>query len=104
MDLKFKLNILGKTINVVFANPLDKAPKPFHEKSAVGRTYQEKSTIFVDATQDIDQLRDTTLHEIIHVLDYNLKMELSENQVHRLACGLFQVLRENKDFTKWLSK
>jgi hypothetical protein len=41
-------------------------------------------------------IADTFLHEIIHHIDSKLDLDLKENQVAGLACGLLQVIRDNK--------
>ena len=40
-------------------------------------------------------IADTFLHEIIHHIDSKLDLDLKENQVAALACGLLSVIRDN---------
>jgi len=37
----------------------------------------------------------TLLHEIIHILDDDLGLDLEEKTIRRLASGLYQVLKDN---------
>lgn len=37
----------------------------------------------------------TLLHEIIHILDDDLGLDLDEKTIRRLASGLYQVLKDN---------
>jgi hypothetical protein len=41
---------------------------------------------------------DTLLHECLHVLDYDMQLDLTERQVHSLAAGIYMILRDNPDF------
>jgi hypothetical protein len=49
--------------------------------------------------QDIgpDQVKDTLLHEIIHLVDNELKIGLEEEDVARLACGLYSAKKALKE-------
>ena len=97
-----KLNILGKKIKV-FAGK-DRSNNPLLKSNAVGLTNLSYGEIHVSMKQGKDQQKDTLLHEVIHVIDRDLTLKFDEEQVHRLACALYQTLKENKEFTKWLIK
>ena len=43
-----------------------------------------------------DRKSQTLLHEIIHVIDMDYSIELTETQIECLATGLLQVLKENE--------
>lgn len=47
-----------------------------------------------------DQQRCTLLHEVIHGVDNDRGLALSEHQIEQLAIGLFQVIRENPQFVR----
>lgn len=44
----------------------------------------------------------TFLHEVLHVIDFNLGLDLSENQIAALASGIFATCTENGINTKWI--
>lgn len=46
--------------------------------------------------------QDTVLHETLHAVDESLNLRLTEKQIHQMACGLLAVLKDNKEFSKWL--
>lgn len=46
--------------------------------------------------------RDTLLHEVIHGIEIQLGLRLTEAQVTALAGGLLQVMRDNPTFVGWL--
>lgn len=46
--------------------------------------------------------RDTALHEIIHAVDSQMALDLSEAQVEGLGTGMLAMLRDNPAFVRWL--
>lgn len=96
--LSSELRILGKTFTV----------RPFHEGllniTAAGINDVKQCVIEYDPAQKLDQVKDTLLHEITHVLDYDFQLELTERQVHCIATGVMSVLKDNPNFAKWLIK
>jgi hypothetical protein len=53
--------------------------------------------IFVRDDIGPDQVKDTLLHEIIHLVDQELKIGLEEEDVARLACGLYSAKKALKE-------
>ena len=53
---------------------------------------------------DEQQQKDTLLHEVVHAIDDTLALGMTEEQVHALGAGLYQVLSENKQLTRWLGE
>lgn len=49
-----------------------------------------------------DEMRETALHEVLHFLDEAVQAGLTEEQVRRLARGLYAVLRDDPAFAAWL--
>jgi Zn-dependent peptidase ImmA (M78 family) len=97
-----KLNILGKKVRIFWSK--DTSKNPLLRSNAVGLTHKSHAEIYIAVNQSKDQVKDTLLHEVIHVIDRDLELKFDEDQVHRLACGLYQTLKENKNFTRWLIK
>ncbi len=73
-------------------------------KGDYGSCHPNRCQLNVDTQCHEDQQRDTILHETTHAIDHELKIGLREIQVHRLATGLTQVLRDNPAFVTWLCK
>ena len=69
-----------------------------------GATLPDSCTIWESALECLQQRRDTRLHEVIHVIEKQLHLGMEERQVHALACGLLQVLRENPKLVRYLTK
>ena len=53
-------------------------------------------------SQSPQQKRDTLLHEAIHAVDDTMQLDLSEEQVHSLAGGIYALLSDNPKFARWL--
>ncbi|MCP5015390.1 MAG: SprT family zinc-dependent metalloprotease [Ketobacter sp.] len=70
--------------------------------SVSGACYYDKCLIKVCTKQDPQQMRDTLLHEVIHSLDETLSLDLTEQQVHALAGGLYGLFKDNPPLTRWL--
>lgn len=81
------LNILGKPFRIEWLDELD---------GALGETYTHKQMIKMQKGTPPDTERETLLHEVIHAVDESLALQLTEHQVHALACGLYAVLRDNE--------
>lgn len=96
--LSSSVRILGKVITI----------RPFKDtllvSHAAGANDVKQGIIEYDMLQTVDQLKDTILHEIIHIIDYEMQLEMSERQVHCMATGLYSVLKDNGDLAKWIIK
>lgn len=71
-----------------------------------GYMNQREQLIRYNRDQHLQQVKDTIMHEIIHAIEYDLQLSLTETQVHALAtnlCALFWN-GENKKLTDWLLK
>ena len=58
-----------------------------------GKTDDSKSLITLEANHHTDE---TFLHEIIHTIETNRFLEMTEQQVFSLSHGLYAVIRDNK--------
>ena len=91
-----EVRVLGKTYKV----------RPFQDTllktQAAGANDVKLALIEYDPQMTKDQVKDTLLHEIVHILDYDFQLEMSERQVHCLASGLFSVFKDNPDLSKWI--
>lgn len=86
------VRVIGKDYDIFFYKKLKDA----------GYCYNVRQLIKVEKGQAPEAERDTVLHEVIHAIDYAMQCGLKEKQVHRLAGGLIQVLRENPAFAAYL--
>lgn len=66
-----------------------------HNAEFMGRVIFKKNKIKILKSYSIEKQFRTLLHEIIHILDEDLKIGFEENGICRLEAGLFQVLKDN---------
>jgi len=55
----------------------------------LGSAKRTAQTINISSDQEIESKDETLLHEVIHIIDGELRLELSEDTVARLAVGLY---------------
>ena len=97
-----KLNILGKPISIEWKN--EKPKNELHRNDAIGKSYAHAGKLILSKGLSPAQSRDTVLHEALHFYDYDLKLGLDEETVQRVAVCIYQLLRDNKEFARWLLK
>lgn len=90
------IQVLGKTYAVEFVDKVD-------DKDSMGEHELSTQKIKIKNDQHAESAKETLLHEAIHAIDEQLDLGIREQQVHRLAVGLFQVLRENPAFLAYLT-
>lgn len=73
--------ILGKTYKI---DMVDDQGIPGY----MGRANRQYQRIVLSKSNAPEQLEDTLLHEVIHIIDSELAIGLTEENVQRLACGL----------------
>jgi hypothetical protein len=88
-----KLRILGHPIEVTTVKQLLKGSEN------LGECESNDGTIRIRADLEESIYTATLLHEILHMIDHYLELELSEEQVVGLGEGLFSTLRENPELT-----
>ncbi len=68
--------------------------------SSTGLSFARDLWIKYNKSQPDEQLKDTLLHEVIHIIDYDGQLGLSEQQVHSLATQLYSFFHSNKEFAE----
>lgn len=85
------LNILGHLVTIEEA--------PSHEMlNNFGLCSITNGTIKISDHISIDQSRSTLLHEVIEFINMALELKLKHGQICGLETGLYQVMKENKNF------
>jgi len=84
-----RLKILGKSWRLVHS------PIPDDNLVHYGQTDHLAGQIVVNSRATPHQRLDTTIHEVIHVIDGELKLGLSEGNVSRLSSALCGVILDN---------
>jgi hypothetical protein len=62
----------------------------------MGKYNEFDQEITIANMDDADVENEKFLHELIHAIDANRALDLTEQQVTSLSHGLYQVLRDNK--------
>lgn len=91
------VRVMGKTYSIQYVEKVD-------EKDSLGEHELHVQVIKIRENQHAESKRETLLHELVHAIDEQLDLGMKEHQVHRLAIGLFQVLRENDHLVTFLTK
>jgi hypothetical protein len=77
-----QIQILGKTYKIIYGDEVDLC-------GHMGTCNVEQQVIKIKKNIECDQLYDTLLHEVLHIIDLELKLELQESDICRLAVGLY---------------
>lgn len=88
-----KVRILGKTYRLLEVANLD----------VYGLCEDDKQQITVRAGMQVESWADTVIHEITHAIDFNMKLGLTERQVHCIGSGLWAILVDNPELTQRIS-
>ncbi len=94
-----QLRILGKTYQIVRTEHVD----GLSAGEYFGSCDHTRSILTINARQEIQQERDTVLHEVLHAIDYTMQLGLKERQVHALGSGLLAVLTDNPELAFYLA-
>lgn len=70
----------------------------------LGLTHQEECLINIREGQRPTELKDTLLHEFLHVIDHLMEVELDERQVTIIAHGLTCIFQDNPEFAKYITE
>jgi len=61
-----------------------------------GKVFFKENKIKLLNSYSIDEKMRTLIHEVLHIIDDNSKIDMSEETIRRVSCGLYQVLKDNK--------
>jgi hypothetical protein len=71
-------------------------------KKLYGRCFHKELRIRICNDKPLDQQQDTSIHEVLHAIDLELNLELSEKKIRRLATCFLAILKDNPQYTKFL--
>lgn len=95
---------MGKSIKVHFVpaghallrdGPEDDAP-------GIGRSDGLQQFIAVEKGQPLDTEQDCLLHEVLHHVEYAMKLDVPEEIIEKLSSGLLAVIKDNPQFLPYL--
>lgn len=82
IDKPNSIEILGKIYKVSYLDDLNM-------QGMLGSAKRSQQQINISLQQTNDSMQETLLHEIIHIIDGDLVLNLSEETVARLAVGIY---------------
>jgi hypothetical protein len=91
------VKILGKEYEIIEADATIMNDK-------VGICDYTKQKIYIATGLADDLHADTFLHEILHVIDFTVGLELTEKQVIGIAGGLYAVWKDNQNIIEGFNK
>jgi hypothetical protein len=99
--------LVGQLFTIEWVDNSDQAV-PLAKPTKSGRMDLARQRIIIDTDNGPDQLRDVTLHEVLHacfalVAEHN-PSDVEEHMVSMLAPVLLDALRSNPGFVNWLTE
>ena len=87
-----KIKLLSHDVNYKVEDP------GLWRHSGMGMASVVDMAVVINKNMPKDAIRSTTLHEIVHIVDGLLQLELTEQQVDGVAIGIHSLLKDNKRF------
>ena len=84
------VRIIGKSYKLLEVDNLDN----------FGLCEDEKQQISIRKDMPIESWADTVIHECAHAIDFNMKLGMSERQVHCIGSGIWALLVDNPELTQ----
>ena len=100
------IRILGKRVSVKYVPAGDILLKDSHDdpEPGVGRSDSTKQLIGIEDGQPLESEQDALLHEVMHMLEDWMGIEISEDAVTKMATGLIAVLKDNPKLAAYLKR
>ena len=96
------LRIQGRRVRLVVKSPV---VAPAHgDNEFAGMCYSGMNLIELDAGLAGDEMRSVAVHEVVHDIESQIGMELTEQQVCALGSVLFAFIRDNPKFIEWVQE
>lgn len=86
------IRVFGKNHEIIYSDTM----------TELGLTDYHSCRVIIKEGQLPVEEADTVLHEIIHVIDYTMDLEMTEHQVRSIATGLIGVFQDNPLFAQWI--
>ena len=85
------IKVFGKTYKIVYVGTdnYDQLDGKY------GKLSFQTQTMYIDSTLAGEQMMDSFFHELFHIISSDLKMEIPENQIQMLACGITDFVINN---------
>lgn len=99
-----KVRVMGKVVRIQYVPPGDALLRdhPDDDKPGIGRSDGGKQSIAVEDGQPLASEQDTVLHEVLHIVEEYMGMDVPEEIVEKFATGLLAVIKDNPVFVSYL--
>lgn len=95
-----KIRIAGREFKVKFQKSLHMG----RLSDIAGRVVVDYQKIWVDQDNARGRQQEVLLHEVIHAVDFNAGLKLTEEATTALANGLLAVMLDNPKFVRFLTR
>ena len=85
------IKVFGKTYKIVYVG----TDNYDLLEGKYGKVSFQTQTMYIDSTLADEQMMDSFFHELFHIISSDLKMEVAENQIQQLACGMTDFIINN---------
>ena len=92
------MKLLGKKKYLIFGvkHKLIYFNNSHRQDVAMGKSDCKDCVIRLCNDMPTEMQEQTLLHEVVHLIDMNLSLKFTEEQVNALATGLYSFIKENK--------
>lgn len=88
------VRVFGKNHEIIYSDTM----------TELGLTDYHNCKVIIKEGQLPIEEADTVLHEIIHVIDYTMDLDMTEHQVRSVATGLIGIFQDNPLFARWIAE
>jgi len=99
-----KVKVLGKWVAIEYVPASDILLRDSADDPdpGCGRSDGSKQSIAIEEGQPLAYEQDTVLHEVLHIIEDYMRMDVPEDVVDKFATGLLAVLKDNPSFASYL--
>lgn len=94
-----RIRVLGKPFTISYVPAGD----PRLPETERGNSEWNKQAIVIEDNMPHEMEQDTALHEVLHMVEQSMDLDLEETAITRLASGLLAVIKENPSFVRYLA-
>ena len=92
-----RVRVLGKRITIHYVAADDK-----NLDGALGISDPEQQRIFILDGLPLENEQDTVLHEVLHIVEGSMGLDLDDIVIQKLATGLLAVIKDSPGFVAYL--
>ena len=97
MKCPAKIHAYGRDYQIELAST-----NPELEPRYAGRINHRALLITLNQNYPDASIRETALHELLHIIEVNSGLNLKESQIEAFSNGLFAALSDNPELVQWM--